>query len=133
MGSWLVDQLILYMARQDQIIAGSEVLILGLTFKENCPDLRNTRVVDVINSIKKYKIEPTIVDPWVDPREAQSEYGLTVLRDIPSDKKWNAVLVIVAHNEFLSFNPNEWTELLSSGIILDLKGILPREVGAIRP
>ena len=52
MGSWLVDQLILYMARQDQIIAGSEVLILGLTFKENCPDLRNTRVVDVINSIK---------------------------------------------------------------------------------
>jgi UDP-N-acetyl-D-galactosamine dehydrogenase len=134
MGSWLVDQLILYMARQNQIIAGSEVLILGLTFKENCPDLRNTRVVDVISSIKKYKIEPTIVDPWVDPREAQSEYGLTVLRDIPSDKKWNAVLVIVAHNEFLSFKPNEWTELLSpSGIILDLKGILPREVGAIRP
>ena len=133
MGSWLVDQLILY-GTSESNYCRFRGLILGLTFKENCPDLRNTRVVDVISSIKKYKIEPTIVDPWVDPREAQSEYGLTVLRDIPSDKKWNAVLVIVAHNEFLSFNPNEWTELLSpSGIILDLKGILPREVGAIRP
>ena len=75
MGRWVVEQLVLEMARKGMVIAGAQVLVLGLSFKENCPDLRNTRVVDLTQALQRYGMEPLVVDPWVDSEEAQREYG----------------------------------------------------------
>lgn len=133
MGRWVVEQLVLAMARQGAVIAGARVLVLGLSFKENCPDLRNTRVVDVIDALQRYGIEPTVVDPWVDSDEAQREYGFTVLRQIPADRRWSAVVAAVAHREFAALCSELWSQLLeSTGVLVDLKGIVPRELGALR-
>ena len=133
MATWLVEQLILEMARKGQIIAGSKLLILGLSFKENCPDIRNTRVVDMISALKSYGIEPELVDPWVCPVEAEREYGLKVLSHIPLSQRWSAVIAAVAHDEFVEQSSDQWLQLLKpSGILLDLKGIIPRELNAMR-
>jgi UDP-N-acetyl-D-galactosamine dehydrogenase len=133
MGRWLVEQLVLEMARCGQVISGARVLVLGLTFKENCPDLRNTRVVDVLEALKRYGMVPDLVDPWVDPAEAEREYGLTVLGENPRNRRWHAVIVAVAHREFASKKAADWKELLEpNGVLFDLKAIVPRELGALR-
>jgi len=133
MGRWVVEQLVLHLARRGTTIAGARVLVLGLTFKENCPDLRNTRVVDLIEALQRYGIEPVLVDPWVNPEDAWHEYGLTVMRDLPADRLWTAVMVAVAHHEFVSLNIDQWSQLLEpNGVLFDLKGIAPRELGALR-
>ena len=133
MGRWVVEQLVLELARRGAVIAGGRVLVLGLSFKENCPDLRNTRVVDLIQALQRYSIEPVLVDPWVDPKEARHEYGLTVLREIPSNQVWSAVVAAVAHREFASLSTETWSHLLEpTGVLVDLKGIVPRELGALR-
>ncbi|WP_186589661.1 nucleotide sugar dehydrogenase [Synechococcus sp. MVIR-18-1] len=133
MGRWLVEQLVLEMARSGQVIAGAQVLVLGLSFKENCPDLRNTRVVDVIDAIRRYGMEPLVVDPWVDPAEAEREYGLSVLGEIPRGRSWNSVVAAVAHREFTAQSAEQWSRLLEpNGVLVDLKSIVPRELGAIR-
>jgi UDP-N-acetyl-D-galactosamine dehydrogenase len=133
MGRWVVEQLVLEMARRGHVIAGSNVLVLGLTFKENCPDLRNTRVVDVIDVLRRYGMEPVLVDPWANAEEAQREYNLTVLTDIPTDLCWSAVVAAVAHRQFAELAAEQWQQLLTpGGVLVDLKGILPRELGALR-
>ena len=133
MGRWVVEQLVLEMARRGMVIAGARVLVLGLTFKENCPDLRNTRVVDLIEALQRYGMEPVLVDPWVDAEEAQLEDGLTVLPEIPVGQCWGAVVAAVAHHQFTVLPAEYWRQLLEpAGLLLDLKGIVPRELGAIR-
>jgi UDP-N-acetyl-D-galactosamine dehydrogenase len=109
------------------------VLVLGLSFKENCPDLRNTRVVDVIEALRRYCMEPVLVDPWVIAEEAQREYGLTVLPEVPTGQCWSAVVAAVSHREFTELPAEYWRQLLEpAGVLLDLKGIVPRELGALR-
>jgi UDP-N-acetyl-D-galactosamine dehydrogenase len=133
MGRWVVEQLVLEMARRGQVIAGSQVLVLGLSFKENCPDLRNTRVVDVLEALRRYGMEPVLVDPWVNAVEAQREYKLNVLPEIPTGHCWRAVVAAVAHRQFKVLPAEHWRQLLEpSGVLLDLKGITPRELGALR-
>ncbi len=133
MGRWLVEQLVLEMARRGMVIAGAEVLVLGLTFKENCPDLRNTRVVDVIDGLQRYGMEPLVVDPWVDPEEAQREYAITVLSEIPEAQRHSAVVAAVAHHQFQALSAHQWRALLTpSGVLADLKGIVPRELEGLR-
>ena len=133
MGSWVVEQLVLALARRGMVIAGARVLVLGLSFKENCPDLRNTRVVDVIEALRRYGMEPVVVDPWVDPEEAQRDYGLDVLAEIPPGSSWQGVVVAVAHHQFTGLQAEHWRQLLAAnGVLLDLKGIVPRELGALR-
>jgi UDP-N-acetyl-D-glucosamine/UDP-N-acetyl-D-galactosamine dehydrogenase len=133
MGSWVVEQLVLALARRGMVIAGARVLVLGLSFKENCPDLRNTRVVDVIEALRRYGMEPVVVDPWVDPEEAQRDYGLDVLAEIPPGSSWQGVVVAVAHQQFTGLPAEHWRQLLAAnGVLLDLKGIVPRELGALR-
>ena len=133
MGRWVVEQLVLEMARKGMVIAGAQVLVLGLSFKENCPDLRNTRVVDVIEALQRYGMEPLVVDPWVDPEEAQREYGLEVLPAIPSGLCWSAVVVAVAHEQFRALAAEQWELLLTSdGLLIDLKGLVPRQLQALR-
>ncbi len=133
MGRWVVEQLVLELARRGAVIAGARVLVLGLCFKENCPDLRNTRVVDLIEALQRYGIEPVLVDPWADPQEAQREYGLSVLGEIPACQRWNSVVAAVGHQQFAELAAQQWRQLLApSGVLIDLKGIVPRELGALR-
>lgn len=133
MGRWLVEQLVLEMSRCGQVILGARVLVLGLTFKENCPDIRNTRVVDVLAALKRYGMVPVLVDPWVDPAEAERVYGLKVLEEIPIGRRWHAVIAAVAHRQFVAQDSDNWQKLLEpNGVILDLKSIVPRELGALR-
>ena len=133
MSSWVVEQLVLEMARKGVVIAGAKVLVLGLSFKENCPDLRNTRAVDLIQSLQRYGMEAQVVDPWVDPEEAQREYGLTVLPEIPIGQCWSAVVAGVAHQQFRALTAYQWQQMITSdGMLVDLKGLVPRQLQALR-
>jgi UDP-N-acetyl-D-galactosamine dehydrogenase len=133
MGRWVVERLVIEMARKSITISKCKVLVLGLTFKENCPDLRNTRVSDVIGALRSYSMEPELVDPLVDIEEAQQELGQSVLSEIPKNRKWSAVVIAVAHSEYINCPVQYWHNLIEpSGIFLDLKGILPRELAALR-
>ncbi len=133
MGNWIVQQLVVALSRKKVVIGGAKVLVLGLSFKENCPDLRNTRVVDVINSLCNFGMEPLIVDPCVNANEALQEYNLKVIDKLPKGLTFTAVILAVSHNQFCLMSTNEWEKLLDpEGIILDLKGIAPRELGPIR-
>ena len=133
MGRWVAEQLVLELARRRQQIVGTQVLVLGLTFKEDCPDLRNTKVVDVLTALRDYGIEPQVVDPWVDPEEARREYGLEVDQQRPADRRFGAVLALVPHQQFRQLNEDQWQELLEpGGVLLDLKGIVPRGLAPLR-
>ena len=133
MGEWVVQQLVVAMARRGLAIGDAPVLVLGLTFKENCPDLRNTKVVDVIEALSSYGIKPLVVDPWVDVDEAQREYGLNVVSEIPADSRYAAVVAAVAHHQFVALESPQWQQLLDvDGVLLDLKGVIPRELQPIR-
>jgi len=133
MGRWLAEQLLLGLAQRRLSVVGARVLVLGLTFKENCPDLRNTKVVDLINGLERYGMDVDVVDPWVDPAEAQREYDLTVSPSIPLAGEYVAVVAAVAHQEFVAINSEQWRQLsIPSGVLLDLKGIIPRELEPLR-
>jgi UDP-N-acetyl-D-galactosamine dehydrogenase len=133
MVNWVVEQLILAMASRSIVIAGAKVLILGLTFKENCPDIRNTKVVDLIQLMSTYGIIPVVVDPWVNPNEAEREYGLSVHLSIPEKVRFSAVVVAVAHHQFTNLDEEDWQRLVESdGVLLDLKGLVPRSIKPIR-
>ena len=109
------------------------MLVLGLTFKENCPDLRNTKVVDVIAALRTYGMEPVVVDPWVDPAEAQREYNLTVVPEIPDASDFPAVILAVAHQQFADLPIQDWKNILAlDSVLVDLKGLVPRELNALR-
>ena len=133
MGRWLAEQLVLELAQRRLPVVGTRVLVLGLTFKENCPDLRNTKVVDMIDALGRYGMEVEVVDPWVNPEEAQREYGLTITPTMPTQDSYAAVVVAVAHQQFVQLAPEEWRQLLiANGVTLDLKGIVPRELEPVR-
>ena len=133
MGRWVVEQLVLEMARRGMVIAGAKVLVLGLSFKENCSDLRNTRVVDVIKALQAYGMEPQVIDPCVDSEQAQRKYGLSVLSVIPSGQCWNSVVLAVAHQQFRELHAEQWQSLITSdGVLVDLKGLVPRQLKALR-
>lgn len=99
MGAYVASQLVKEMLRRRIHVQGSRVLIMGLTFKENCPDLRNTRVVDVIAELREYGVEVDVYDPWVDPSEAQHEYGLTPVNTM-SAGAYDGIVLAVAHQQF---------------------------------
>mgnify|MGYP002630039631 FL=1 len=133
MGRWLAEQLVLGLAQRRLPVVAKRVLVLGLTFKENCPDLRNTKVVDLIEGLERYGMEVQVVDPWVNAEEAQREYGLRVLPEVPTGQCWSAVVAAVSHREFTELPADYWHQLLApNGVLLDLKGIVPRELGALR-
>ncbi len=99
MGSYIAERVIKLLTRRRIHIVGSKILVMGISFKENCPDLRNTRVVDVIQSLQEFNSEVEIYDPWVDKEEAFEEYGVTLI-DEPNIGAYDAVIVAVAHNSF---------------------------------
>lgn len=99
MGSYVASEVVKLMLQKDIAIKKAEVLILGVTFKENCPDIRNTKAVDVINSLLEYGVNITIYDPWVDKEEVKKEYDLEALNNLPN-KKFDAIVLTVAHKDF---------------------------------
>ncbi len=133
MAKWVVDQLILEMCRKDISIKSSNILILGFSFKENCPDIRNTKVLDIIKMLEEYNIEIDIVDPWVDKASVKKKYNLKISENLIKGKKYSAVITSVAHKQFLSMSLNEWKNLIKeNGILYDLKGLIPRELDTLR-
>jgi UDP-N-acetyl-D-galactosamine dehydrogenase len=99
---------------------------MGLAFKENCPDIRNTRVIDIIRELKNYNADVDIYDPWVDPEEASHEYGVTTLKDVPS-KQYDAVIIAVAHKQFIEMGSQGIRSLLKpQSVLYDIKDVLPR-------
>ena len=133
MSKWLAEQLILEMTKRNFLLSSSNVLILGFTFKENCPDIRNTKVFDFIKKLQEYKLNLEIVDPWVNPIEAENVYGLKINKSYSKKIKYDAIVCTVAHNEFIKKNKYDWESIINKkGIILDLKGIVPRELNPIR-
>ena len=133
MGRWLAEQVVLILAQRRLAVVGTRVLVLGLTFKENCPDLRNTKVVDLIQGLERYGMDVEVVDPWVDSDEAQQGYGLNVSSVIPANCAYGAVVAAVAHRQFVEIDSEQWRQMVAAnGVLLDLKGIIPRELGACR-
>jgi len=130
MGCYIVGRTVREMIARDIPVKGSRALVMGLAFKENCPDLRNTRVVDIIRELESYGIEVDVYDPWVDAAEAKREYGVEVT-EVPEAKAYEAVIVAVAHNEFRDEDiAKDYGKPLS--VMFDVKGILPRGANAMR-
>ena len=122
MGSYVASEVIKCMIKKNINIRGSNVLVLGITFKENCPDVRNTKVIDVIKSLESYGVKVTIFDPLASEEEVMKEYGINCKEKLPKTK-FEAIVLAVAHNEFISLNFNELTK--ENSIIYDVKNILP--------
>ena len=124
MGAYVAQMLVKAMVAADRKVKGSRVLVLGLTFKENCPDLRNTRVVDVIEELRGWGVTVDVHDPWVDAEEARHEYGLTMAE--PEPGAYDAVVLAVAHREFAQMGAAGLRRWGNDGaILLDVKGVLP--------
>lgn len=121
MGQYVASQLVKTMIKKKLTINDAKVLNLGITFKENCPDVRNTKAVDVITGLEDYALQVTTFDPWADPVEVKHEYGLAVVNEIP-DEKFDAIILTVAHNEFMNLDLRKY--LKDGGVIYDVKGIL---------
>ena len=128
MGEYVSSEVVKLMVQNEIKIKGSKVLVLGVTFKENCPDVRNTKVVDVVSNLESYGIDITIHDPWASPEEVAHEYKLDCVKTPPKDT-FDAIVLAVAHKEFLTMDLRSM--LADHGIIYDVKGVL-NEMGSKR-
>jgi UDP-N-acetyl-D-galactosamine dehydrogenase len=117
----VAGEVVKLMVKKDIKVKGSKALILGFTFKEDCPDVRNTKVIDIVRELETYGIEVIIHDPWADEQEVQHEYGVVSTKVIPAGNYQTAILA-VAHKEFKSLNIKNLVE--SGGVIYDVKGLL---------
>jgi len=124
MGFYVANRVIKHMIRKGQTIAGSKVLVLGITFKENCPDIRNSRVIDVITEFRDYDCLVDVYDPWADAAEVKHEYGVELTASPSSD--YDAVVLAVAHNEFTKTDVRSYGK--QGAVIYDIKGILDPSV-----
>ncbi|GGK60637.1 MULTISPECIES: nucleotide sugar dehydrogenase [Flavobacteriaceae] len=121
MGAYVASEIVKLFIKNDIKVKKANILVLGITFKENCPDVRNTRAVDVIHELEQYGTNVTIYDPWANPDEVMHEYNLTTRNQLPSNK-YDGIVLAVAHNEFLDIDFTK--HLTSNGVIYDVKGIL---------
>jgi len=127
MGQFIAAKVVKLLIEAGKPIKGSSVNLLGITFKENCPDIRNTRVVDIYHELCEYGIMVTVVDPWADPNEVQEEYGIA-LSSKPNPKAAASILA-VAHQEFLCY---DWKQIASEQVVYDAKAVLPRGISHSR-
>ena len=131
MGKYVVENLIKNLIRADVPVKDAKVAILGFTFKENCPDTRNTRVIDIVNELKEYGITPLIADPKADVDEAKREYGI-VFDSVDNIKEMDAIIIAVGHDQFLKLTLEDFEKMFKKGsnkgkVLLDIKGILDRK------
>ncbi|MGC6378318.1 Vi polysaccharide biosynthesis UDP-N-acetylglucosamine C-6 dehydrogenase TviB, partial [Bisgaard Taxon 45] len=124
MGEYVATQLIKEMVKKDIPVVNSKILVMGLSFKENCPDIRNTKIIDLVNSLKEYDIDIDIYDPWVDKYDAENEYGLTPIDEIISHS-YDAIIIAVAHQQFKTMTEKDFKKLGKENFVLyDLKYVL---------
>lgn len=125
MGEYVANETIKLMLKKGIQVLNSNILIMGLTFKENCPDVRNTKVIDIYNSLKEYSVNITVYDPWANPDIAKREYGVDIVSELPH-QKFDAIVLAVAHEAFLKVDIHELC--LENHVIFDVKGILDKRL-----
>lgn len=125
MGEYVAEQVIKMMNKKGLLVKDAKILILGITFKENCPDIRNTKAVDIYKALKEYSNNITVYDPWANAAHVEEEYHVPVMNTL-SDDKFDVVILAVAHKEFLSLDIRSM--LRENGLVYDVKGILPRDI-----
>jgi UDP-N-acetyl-D-glucosamine/UDP-N-acetyl-D-galactosamine dehydrogenase len=132
MGAYVVTQLVKAMTRRSILVHGARVLVMGLAFKENCPDLRNTRVVDIVKELADYGVQADVYDPWVSAKDAQHEYGITPVSELETGS-YDAVIVAVAHHQFKAMGVAALRALgKPSHVLFDLKYVFPVEASDLR-
>ena len=127
MGSFVASEIVKKMVQKDIPVKGAKTLLLGFTFKENCPDVRNTRVIDIYQDLVEFGLDVTVYDPWVDLEEVNQEYGI----EVSNSKsvlgfKYSAIVLAVSHNEFLKIDLAELKD--EKSILFDIKGFLPQKL-----
>lgn len=125
MGEYVAEQVVKLMLKKGIQVLGSNILILGFTFKENCPDVRNTKVIDIYNTLMEYNTNVTIYDPWANPAIAKREYDVDIQNELPTDK-YDAIILAVAHNEFKDLELHNLQA--DNAIIYDVKGNIDKEL-----
>ena len=126
MASHVADQTIKLMLKKGLPVLGSRILVLGLTFKENCPDIRNTKVVDIVKALGEYHTKVDIYDPWIDVDEARREYGLECLTALPANGTYQAIVLAVGHKEFVTLGPERIKAMgQREAVVYDVKSIFP--------
>lgn len=124
MGAYVANQTVKCMNRKGVMVKDSNILILGITFKENCPDVRNTKIVDIYQTLVEYTNNITIYDPWANPEKVKHEYGIDIVVDLPHEQKYDAIINAVAHRQFAELDIRSLC--VENGVVYDVKGILPR-------
>ena len=135
MGEYVVTQLVKTMIKKRIQVEGAKILILGLSFKENCPDVRNTKVIDIVHELKEYNIDVDVYDPWVDADEAQHEYGINPINDIVNleSNNYDGIILAVAHNQFVEMGVEQIRALgKPNHVLYDLKYLFTSEQSDIR-
>ncbi|WP_419051772.1 nucleotide sugar dehydrogenase [Parabacteroides goldsteinii] len=127
MGAYVANQVVKCMNKKGVLVKDARILILGITFKENCPDVRNTKVVDIYTTLEEYSKNITIYDPWVNTDRVKHEYNIDVVNTLPSEEKFDAIILAVSHKQFLDLDIASLKRSTQS-VIYDVKGILPRNV-----
>ena len=126
MGEYVANQVIKLMNKKGVLVKDSNILLLGITFKENCPDIRNTKIVDIHTTLSEYTNNITIYDPWANKEEVKHEYNIEITNALPQANKYDAIILGVAHKEFLDIDIK--TLLNENGVVYDVKGILDRNI-----
>ena len=126
MGAYVAEQTVKCMNKKGVIVKDAKILLLGITFKENCPDVRNTKIVDIYHTLEEYTSHLTVFDPWANSEHVRHEYGIEIVNELPIAEKYDAVILGVAHKEFLELDVKSLVK--DCGVIYDVKGILPRDI-----
>ncbi len=133
MGSYVVSQLVKRMTQEGISVRGARALVMGITFKEDTPDMRNSRVLDIIQELTEYSVEVEVCDPWADPSEVASAHGITLI-DQPERGKYDAIVLAVGHEQFRAMDSGQIHALgrQAGHVVYDLKHILPSESTRLR-
>ena len=127
MGEYVAQQVIKLMNKKGVLVKDAHILLLGITFKENCPDIRNTKVVDIYHTLKEYTANMTVCDPWADADVVKHEYAINIVKEVINDEKYDAVVLCVAHHIFLNMDIRSMLRDETS-VVYDVKGVLDRTV-----
>ena len=125
MGEYVAERVIKLMNKKGVLVKDAKILILGVTFKENCPDIRNTKVVDIYHCLQEYSSNITVYDPWANPAQVKKEYGVDITNEPPTGK-YDTVILAVAHKAFADMDVKSYIK--DVGVIFDVKAVLPREI-----
>jgi UDP-N-acetyl-D-galactosamine dehydrogenase len=127
MGAYVADQTVKLMLKKGIQVLHSKIIIMGFTFKENCPDVRNTRVIDIYHALQEYNADITVFDPWASPERVKHEYGIDIVNELPKER-FSAAIIAVAHRQFREMEIDFNSLLEPNHVIYDVKAIMPREL-----